>query len=184
MKRTITPSGHSKTDGMMRCRVTEKWRELATSLESPLARRHLAAALRLQGVLEGAHLGGDLATALAEVPESKLAGSRADAAIAIALDSIGAELDALMRRASVCFGVSIALGVALAAAILWMAISGDITRAKLLVTLASTAGGGGTFAYYKYISNQAVRLRKDLFRISESPLWAGRPSAKATGWAS
>jgi hypothetical protein len=145
---------------------------LAESLESPLARRHLAAALTSEGVIEGAQLGGSTTMVLDQVPVSKLSGDRATAAMDIALHNIRAELAVLVRRESICFGVSIVMGVALAAAILWSALGikggSGIDTAKALATLGPTAGGGAMFAYYRHVSNQAKELRRDLIRLSKA----------------
>ena len=147
-------------------------RNLAASLQSTHARRHLAAALTKGGLLGGPELGGTLPDAIARIPTTLASGDRATTALDIALANIQDELRTLSWRATVCFLVSIGMGVALAATILWSAIgirnAEGLNTAKVLATLGSTAGGGAIFAYYRYVSGQATRLREDLFKVSKT----------------
>lgn len=161
--------------------MADDWKALASSLRTPIARRQFAVALTDQGLLDTAHLGGSLADAIGEIPESRLRSAAGVVAIDIALENIRKELAVLTRRAGMCFFASVAMAVALAAAILWSALTfsdSGLGTAQLLATLGSTAGGGATFAYYQYVSRQSARLREDLMRIHDSPVRRRSRAAK------
>jgi len=67
---------------------------------SPLARRHVAAALSRAGVIDSAHLGGgDVVSALRELPPPKRSSPQVDVALGMALRSIEAELPCRLSRA-------------------------------------------------------------------------------------
>jgi hypothetical protein len=156
--------------------------DLVTQL-SPLARRHVAAALSRAGVIDGAHLGGgDVVSTLRELPPRKRSSPQVDVALGMALRSIEAELPVLTRRSQICFVATMAMALTLCGAIVWSVVSlqggGAADMMKALAILTPTAGGSTMLAFYKHVSGQVKSLRDDLLTISRrltegAPLAAG-----------
>lgn len=142
---------------------------LASSLESDIAKRQVAAALVKDGILNAADLGGDVATALADVAPSWFESERPWAAVEVAVIGIRRELDVLERRQRVCFALSVAFSLALVAAVVWVAYKasakGYVELTNALAALAPTAGGGAMFSFYKHVSRQRNALRRDLMTL-------------------
>ena len=168
MNRTMAAGRYLTVE--MRCHMT-KLELLARSLNSPIAERHLGAALRSERVIEGDQLEGDLPEALGRVPASMQFGEHAVAALEVAAATIPDELSALERRQGLSFVGAVSMSVAVVAVGLWVAFdpiadAAMAAKAQLMAPLVPLIGGGALLRYSKHLSAQAKDLRADLVRIT------------------